>query len=107
MSAEISDNFAQVAAQYQASLDDVKPALSDRAEIMRPCHYPHFCAKFALSASRSDGMNLAVGFNPCHYYRDSRSLLFALEGRRILAGGASHRVQAANSSRPGRGAGRE
>jgi len=40
-------------------------------------------------------------------FRDSRLLLFALEGRWILAGGASHRVQATNSSRPGRGAGRE
>src|SRR5262245_18833805 len=27
------------------------------------CHYPHLCEKFALSASRSDGLNLAVRFN--------------------------------------------
>jgi hypothetical protein len=56
-SAEISDNFAQVAAQYQAAIEDVKSALSDRAGIMRSCHHPHFCAKFALSASRSDKGN--------------------------------------------------
>jgi hypothetical protein len=56
MSAEISDNFAQVAAQYQAALEDVKPALSDRAGILRSCHYLYFCAKFALSASlRGEG----------------------------------------------------
>src|SRR5215813_11092102 len=60
MSAEISDNFAQVAAQYQESLEDVKPALSDRAGVMRSCHCPHFCAKFALSASRSDGGEFRV-----------------------------------------------
>src|SRR5215467_8738039 len=31
----------------------------------------------------------------------------ALKGPWILAGGASHRIQAANSSRPGKGAGRD
>jgi hypothetical protein len=35
MSAEIFGNFAQVAAQYQAALEGVKPALSDRAGIRR------------------------------------------------------------------------
>src|SRR5215475_13196273 len=29
-----------------------------------PCHYPDLCAKGAFSSSRSDGLNLAVGFNP-------------------------------------------
>src|SRR5262245_18066375 len=29
-----------------------------------PCHYPDLCATGAFSSSRSDGVNLAVGFNP-------------------------------------------
>jgi hypothetical protein len=30
---------------------------------LKPCHYPNYCAKYALSSSRSDGLNLAVRFN--------------------------------------------
>lgn len=30
---------------------------------MRHCHYPDFCTKGAFLSSRSDGLNLAVGFN--------------------------------------------
>src|SRR5262245_29581630 len=29
-----------------------------------PCHYPDLYTKGAFSSSRSDGVNLAVGFNP-------------------------------------------
>jgi hypothetical protein len=28
------------------------------------CHYPDLCMKGAFPSSRSDGLNLAVGFNP-------------------------------------------
>src|SRR5215813_15429209 len=29
-----------------------------------PCHYPDLCTTGAFPSSRSDGVNLAVGFNP-------------------------------------------
>src|SRR5262245_65499870 len=29
-----------------------------------PCHYPDLCTTGAFPSSRSDGLNLAVGFNP-------------------------------------------
>src|SRR5262245_65372691 len=29
-----------------------------------PCHHPDLCTTGAFSSSRSDGVNLAVGFNP-------------------------------------------
>src|SRR5262249_17192294 len=64
-----------------------------------------------MDSSRVSGaLNLAVGFNPLSLPKTfaicDRSF-FALEGRWILAGGASHRVRATNSLRPGRGAGRD
>jgi len=39
-------------------------------EMVKACHYPNFRAKRATSSSRSDGLNLAVGFQPTVVMRD-------------------------------------
>jgi hypothetical protein len=38
--------------------------VAEGSQVLEPCHYTDLCTRDALSSSRSDGMSLAVGFNP-------------------------------------------
>src|SRR5215813_6380225 len=48
-----------------------------------PCHYPDLCTTGAFPSSRSDGVNLAVGFNPStHGSLHNRRISFVAKRRR-------------------------
>src|SRR5262245_36245802 len=60
----------------QSSLRDAGTMTRYRG--LKPCHYPDLCTKGAFSSSRSDVLNLAVGFNPLSlpkFLREMRALL--------------------------------
>src|SRR5262245_23415972 len=59
--------------------------LANAGSRVKPCHYPDLCGKDAFSSSRSDGVNLALGFNTFSLpklLRETHLHIFSLRSRR-------------------------